>query len=144
MKMSKLFFACIFLSLAAASVMAQSSDEKAIRKLMDDQAAAWNRGDLEGFMKGYWMSDKLTFIGSRGVTRGWQQTLDNYKKSYPTKEKMGTLTFSELEFDLISKDAISVTGHWALMRDGDAPAGYFTLLFRKKKEGWRIVQDHTS
>lgn len=127
------------------SIAAQASkEETAIRKVMDDQAAAWNRGDIEGFMAGYWNSEKLTFISGTEVTRGWQQTLDNYKKGYNSKEKMGSLTFSDLEFTILSKDAAVVLGSWALKREKDNPHGKFTLTFRKFKEGWRIVLDHTS
>ena len=110
---------------------------------MDDQAAAWNRGDLEAFMQGYWNSEKLVFVGS-DVTRGWQPTLDRYKRTYGTREKMGTLTFSDLEITILSKDAAVVLGSWSLARATDNPHGKFTLVFRKFKEGWRIVLDHTS
>ncbi len=132
------------LILMASAVSAQESKAQlAIRKVMDDQAAAWNRGDIEGFMQGYWKSEKLTFVSSR-VTRGWQQTLDNYKRSYDTREKMGTLTFSDLEITILSKDVALVLGSWSLKRANDAPGGKFTLIFRKFKEGWRVVHDHTS
>jgi len=130
--------------LISAVVSAQESKaQTAIRKVMEDQAAAWNRGDIEGFMEGYWKSEKLTFVSSR-VTRGWQQTLDNYKRSYDTREKMGTLTFSDLEITVLSKDAALVLGSWSLKRANDAPGGKFTLIFRRFKEGWRVVHDHTS
>lgn len=132
-------------ALLCASVAAQSErSEAAIRRVMDDQAAAWNRGDIEAFMAGYWRSDKLVFVSGDKVTRGWQQTLDNYKRSYDTRAKMGTLTFSDLEFSILSKDAAIVLGSWALKRETDNPKGKFTLTFRKFKDGWRIVMDHTS
>ena len=127
----------------ATSVFAQHDAAKEIRKVMDDQAAAWNRGDLEAFMQGYWNSEKLVFVGSE-VTRGWQPTLDRYKRTYGTREKMGTLTFSDLEITVLSKDAAVVLGSWSLARATDDPHGKFTLVFRKFKEGWRIVMDHTS
>ncbi len=134
---------------AAATVNAQSDTQKTkiadeIRKVMDDQAAAWNRGDIDGFMDGYWRSEKLTFISGTDVTRGWQPTLDRYKKSYDSSAKMGTLTFSDLEFTILSKDAAVVLGSWSLAREKDNPHGKFTLTFRKFKEGWRIIMDHTS
>lgn len=134
---------------AAATVNAQSDTQKTkiadeIRKVMDDQAAAWNRGDIDGFMDGYWRSEKLTFISGTDVTRGWQPTLDRYKKSYDSRAKMGTLTFSDLEFTILSKDAAVVLGSWSLAREKDNPHGKFTLTFRKFKEGWRIIMDHTS
>lgn len=137
-----------FLLLVALSlpVLAQTSaDQTAIRKIMDDQAAAWNRGDLEAFMSiGYWKSDKLKFVSGDRITFGWQPTLDNYKKSYATTALMGKLTFSGLEIEVLSKDAAFVTGSWSLAREKDNPKGKFTLLFRKFKEGWRIVTDHSS
>jgi len=143
--MKKLSLFLIVLLVSAAITLAQSNKDKAaIRKVMDDQAAAWNRGDIEGFMEGYWKSDQLLFISTTGQTRGWQPTPDRYKKSYDTRAKMGTLTFSDLEITFLSKKSASVNGSWSLARDGDNPHGKFTLIFRKFKEGWRIVQDHTS
>lgn len=133
----------MFLLMAAGVSAQETKAQAAIRKVMEDQAAAWNRGDIEGFMQGYWKSEKLTFVSTR-VTRGWQQTLDNYRRSYDTREKMGTLTFSDLEISILSKDAAVVLGSWSLKRANDAPGGKFTLIFRKFKEGWRVVHDHTS
>ncbi len=137
------------LSLSAVVVSAQSDTQKtkaaaAIRSVMDEQAEAWNKGDIEGFMKGYWNSEKLVFVSGDKITRGWQQTLDNYKKSYDSKAKMGTLTFSDLEINILSKDAAVVLGSWSLAREGDQPHGKFTLTFRKFKDGWQIIMDHTS
>ncbi|MEP7211607.1 MAG: DUF4440 domain-containing protein [Acidobacteriota bacterium] len=136
------------LSFIATAAAAQSDSKKTkiaddIRAVMTEQTAAWNNGDIPGFMRGYWNSDKLVFVGST-VTRGWQPTLDRYKKSYDSREKMGTLTFSDLEIDVLSKDAAVVLGSWSLARAGDNPHGKFTLIFRKFKDGWRIVHDHTS
>lgn len=126
---------------------AQSSSQKAevdIRAVMTDQSSAWNRGDLDGFMLGYWNSEKLVFASGDQVTRGWQPTLDRYKKNYDSRAKMGTLTFSDLEINVLSKDAAVVLGSWSLQRETDNPKGKFTLIFRKFKDGWRIVHDHTS
>ncbi len=143
--MKRIPIALSLLLIATASMMAQSNkDRDAIRKVMDDQTAAWNRGDLEDFMKGYWKSDKLKFVSGDKVTYGWQQTLDNYKRTYGTPEKMGTLTFSDLEIELLSKDAAFVTGSWHLKREKDDPKGKFTLLWRKFKGRWLIVADHSS
>jgi ketosteroid isomerase-like protein len=137
---------CLFLLLAFSMIgHAQNSKiESDIRAVMNDQVAAWNRGDIEGFMRGYWNSDKLTFVSGANVTRGWQPTLDRYKKNYDSREKMGTLSFSDLEITVLSKDAAVVLGSWSLAREKDNPHGKFTLVFRKFKDGWRIVQDHTS
>lgn len=111
---------------------------------MDEQAAAWNRGELEAFMQGYWKSDKLKFVSGDRITYGWQATLDNYRKTYGTAGQMGRLTFSDLEITVLSRDAAFVVGSWSLAREKDDPKGKFTLLFRKLKEGWRIVTDHSS
>ncbi len=147
--MMKLILISILTILAASAVFAQSDRQKAkisaeIEKVMDDQSKAWNRGDIEAFMAGYWRSDDLVFISGDNITRGWQATLDRYKKSYDTREKMGTLKFSVLEFTVLSKDAAVVLGSWELTREKDSLKGKFTLTFRKHKEGWRIVMDHTS
>jgi ketosteroid isomerase-like protein len=139
-------FLAIFIFSIAASSQSESQKRKIesdIRTLMNEQVAAWNSGDIEGFMGGYWNSDKLVFVSSN-VTRGWQPTLDRYKKSYDTRAKMGTLSFSDLEITVLSKDAAVVLGSWELKRQNDNPKGKFTLIFRKFKDGWRIVHDHTS
>ena len=144
----KLILAQALIVLAALASFAQSDAQKAkiaddIRAVMTKQAADWNRGDIPAFMEGYWKSDQLTFVSTR-VTKGWQPTLENYKKSYPDKAAMGVLTFSDLEITVISKDAAVVLGSWSLQREKDKPGGKFTLIFRKFKEGWRIIHDHTS
>ena len=142
----KIIFSLIILTFVFTTVSAQNDKASAaIRKVIDDQAAAWNRGDIEAFMSiGYWRSEKLTFVSGTKVTRGWQPTLDNYKKSYDSRAKMGMLTFSDLEITLLAKDAAVVLGSRSLKRETDAPGGKFTLTFRKFKEGWRIIMDHTS
>lgn len=116
----------------------------AIRAVLDAQRDAWNRGDIEGYMDGYDRSPKTEFVGGDSISRGWQTVLDRYKKNYNTREKMGTLTFSEVEITLLSKNAALVLGRWRLKRASDEPHGTFTLLFRKTKAGWRIVHDHSS
>ncbi|HKX82815.1 MAG TPA: nuclear transport factor 2 family protein [Pyrinomonadaceae bacterium] len=136
--------AVVLLAFATLSSAQSKKAEADILKVMDDQAAAWNRGDLETFMQGYWKSDDLVFASGNNVTRGWQQTLDNYKKTYGGAGKMGALSFTDVTINLISKDAAVVLGSWSLTREKDNPKGKFTLIFRKLKEGWRIVHDHTS
>ena len=125
-----------------------SSAEKDIRAVLDAQVAAWNRGDIESFMAGYWKSEKTTFLSTGGVSRGWQALLDRYKRGYPDKKTMGTLAFSELEINMLGRDAAFIIGRWALEREKDGmpdyPGGVFTLVARKFPEGWRIVSDHTS
>ncbi len=116
----------------------------AIKAVLDAQAAAWNRGDLNGYMDGYDRSNNTEFVGGDTITRGWQTVLDRYRKNYSSREKMGALTFSDLEITILSKDAALVLGRWHLKRANDEPHGTFTLLFRKTKAGWRIVHDHSS
>jgi len=111
---------------------------------MADQQGAWNEGDLDRFMVGYWKSDSLVFVGSKGVTMGWTTTLMNYKNSYPDKEHMGTLTMSILSLKMISDTSAFVIGKWKLKRQKDAPEGHFTLLWQLKEGQWVIVADHSS
>lgn len=143
-----LILAFVFVFLAAPLFAQSKKESKAIEQsiiaVMTNQVSAWNAGDLETFMIGYWNSDQLVFVSGDKITRGWQATLDNYKKTYDSKAKMGTLTFSELEVTVFSKDAAAVLGSWSLAREKDNPKGKFTLLFRKVKGNWRIVHDHTS
>src|SRR2546423_7743203 len=122
----------------------EDATKSAIRSVLDAQAAAWNRGDIEGYMDGYNRSPNTEFVGGDSISRGWQTVLDRYKRNYNSREKMGTLTFSDLEITVLSKDAALVLGRWRLNRANDEPHGTFTLLFRKTKAGWRIVHDHSS
>jgi ketosteroid isomerase-like protein len=115
-----------------------------IRAVMSAQVAAWNRGDIDGFMDGYARSTATEFVSGEKLTRGWQTVRDRYKKKYDSREKMGTLTFSELKITSLAPDAAIVVGRWKLRRKSDQPHGIFTLLFRRTPAGWRIVHDHTS
>jgi ketosteroid isomerase-like protein len=123
---------------------ANAENASAIRAVIDAQAAAWNRGDVEGYMDGYERSDQTTFISGDNLTRGWQTVLDRYKKSYDTRDKMGTLQFSELDVQPLSPFYAVVTGRWQLTRANDSPHGRFTLIFRKTSAGWRITTDTTT
>jgi uncharacterized protein (TIGR02246 family) len=123
---------------------AEDRDVAAVRAVIEAQAAAWNRGDVEGYMEGYAKEDSTTFVSGDTITRGWQTVLDRYKARYDTRAKMGTLTFSELEFKPLGPYYIMATGRWHLAREGDEPHGRFTLIFRRTAAGWRIVHDHTS
>ncbi len=137
----------IFFAQAASSTQSNKSDatsEAAIRAVLGAQRDAWNRGDIEGYMDGYDRSPDTVFVSGDRINRGWQMVLDRYKKSYDSREKMGVLTFSEVEITMLSKDAAVVLGGWRLKRANDEPHGTFTLLFRKTKTGWKIVHDHTS
>ena len=129
---------------AAAQDKRDAKAKAAIRAVLDAQGAAWNRGDIEGYMDGYARSDDIVFISGDTLTRGWQTVLDRYKKNYDSREKMGQLAFSDLEIKPINKDSAVVLGRWQLTRAKDTPHGRFTLLFRRTKAGWRIVHDHTS
>lgn len=122
-----------------------AKDRLAIYNLMDKQAKDWTDGNIEAFMQGYWHSDSLMFIGSNGITYGWQQTFTNYKKRYPDRATMGALKFDILKMDFYSKNTCWLVGKWHLTRPekGDV-GGYFTLIFKKIKGQWLIVSDHTS
>jgi beta-aspartyl-peptidase (threonine type) len=130
--------------MAAADAADGDQTDVEIRKVIQAQQDAWNLGDLAGFMNGYDRSDKTTFVSGDEVTRGWQTVLDRYKKKYSDREKMGRLSFSELEITPLAADAAVVLGRWELRRAKDTPRGRFTLIFRRTADGWRIVQDHTS
>jgi ketosteroid isomerase-like protein len=135
------------LLLATSVALAQTSEQKsqaAVRALLESQAAAWNRGDIEAYMDGYDRSPDTVFVSGDRISHGWQTVLDRYKRNYDSRAKMGTLTFSDLDITVLSKDAALVLGRWRLKRSHDEPHGTFTLLFRKTKSGWKIVHDHTS
>lgn len=133
--------ACLFFATGVAE--AKDDPKKEIRQVLDAQVQAWNMGDIDGFMKGYWNSDTTIFTSNGRITRGWNAMLARYKKTYGDG-KMGLLTFSDLEIDLLSRDVAMVLGHWELRRGNENNGGVFTLLFRKVKQGWRIAVDHTS
>jgi uncharacterized protein (TIGR02246 family) len=116
----------------------------AVRAVLDAQSDAWNRGDIKGFMDGYARLPDITFVSGDSFTRGWQTVHDRYQKNYDSREKMGTLTFSDLEIRVLSNDAAVTIGRWQLQLTNNQPHGRFTLIFRRTKEGWRIVHDHTS
>lgn len=119
--------------------------EKSVRAILDAQVRAWNKGDLETFMAGYWKSPDLTFFSGNKVTRGWEATLDRYRQKYQTEGKeMGKLTFRDLDVTILGPDSAAVRGRFELMLGKEKPTGLFTLLFRRFPEGWRIVHDHTS
>ncbi|MCX2576060.1 YybH family protein [Pedobacter sandarakinus] len=142
--MKKLFLSCLIF-LSSIVVFAQTAqDKQAILNVLETQRKAWNKGDLEEFMQGYIKSDSLLFVGSNGPTYGWQKTLDNYKKTYVGKDGMGILTFGIKKVDFLNKDVAFVLGSWHLKREADEPQGYFTLLFKKIKNEWKVIVDHSS
>ncbi|HYG79456.1 MAG TPA: SgcJ/EcaC family oxidoreductase [Pyrinomonadaceae bacterium] len=147
MKRTNLFIVVSVLLLCGAVGAQEKRDAKAeaaVRAVLDAQAAAWNRGDIEGYMDGYARSEEIVFVSGDSVTRGWQTVLERYKKNYATREKMGTLEFSDLEIKVMGKDVAVAHGRWKLTRAADSPHGRFTLVFRRAGKNWRIVHDHTS
>jgi ketosteroid isomerase-like protein len=135
------FLPALFISVI---VFAQSKDEISIRKILNDQTKAWNRGNVEEFMQGYWRNDSLMFIGSNGINWGWQKTLENYKRRYPDTAAMGQLSFDIILIKKLSPEFYYVVGKWMLNRNIGDLNGYYNLLFKKIKGQWLIIADHSS
>lgn len=149
--MKKVLFLLFMFSYICSFSQKGKNDLKNVSDNMSTQVLAWNKGDIKGFMDYYWKSDSLKFIGSKGITYGWQKTLDNYIKGYPNKEAMGILKFTIIESTQLSKKSIYVIGKWELEKDTSAGSvtnkpvgGHFTLLWKKIDNKWVIVSDHTS
>jgi ketosteroid isomerase-like protein len=147
--MKNLIIVSAIILAATGAAFGQSEKQKAkiiseIEKVMTEQTAAWNRGDIDGFMQGYWKSEEMRFVSGNTVTMGWQAALDRYKKSYDTPEKMGDLTFDDPVVVVLDKNNAYVFGRFTLIRKNDKPTGLFTLVFRRTKDGWKIIHDHTS
>jgi ketosteroid isomerase-like protein len=123
---------------------ADSTALTAIRAVLDSQSTAWNNGDIDGYMQGYWQSDSLLFTSGGNMERGWRAARDKYRQSYSTREKMGVLTFSGIEVHELSGESAWIFGHWMLERQKDRPHGVFTLIMRRFPDGWKIIHDHTS
>jgi len=146
-------FSRVMAVFATASIMLTAGcgggavDEEAVTEavttVLEKQAEAWNKVDIESYMAGYYRSENLTFSSGGNVTRGWEPVLERYKTRY-TPEMMGKLTFSNIEVTPLGPDAAYVLGAWSLEREPDNPGGIFTLVFRKFPDGWKIVHDHTS
>lgn len=134
----------LFLLSSSYLLSAQSKDEKAILQMLDTQNQAWNRGDVSGFMKGYWENDSLMFIGKSGVTYGYQNTLENYKKGYPDTAAMGKLTTTQIKMIRVSRQYYFIVGKWYLKRSIGDVSGHYNLLVRKINGEWVIVADHSS
>ena len=143
-KMKKIIFLLLLFAAFNKNATAQTKDELQIRNLMNEQLVAWNAGDVDLFMLTYWQSDSLKFIGNSGVTYGWKKTLENYKKAYPDTVAMGKLDFNILEIKRLSVLYFFVVGKWHLTRSIGDVGGHFTLLFKKIKNNWIIVVDHSS
>jgi hypothetical protein len=142
--MTRLFTVLLFIVAMPFFACSQSNNEKSIRKMLAAQVVEWNKANMEGFMKGYWESDSLLFIGSKGPTYGFGPTLARYKKSYPDTDHSGTLTSTILSIKKLSRRYYFVVGKWALARKAGDVGGSYTLLLHKVKGEWVIVADHSS
>ncbi len=134
---------CLF-SFFTITSFCQSNAEATIKNILANQTAAWNKGNIDSFMNGYWENDSLMFIGKSGVTYGYRNTLENYKKNYPNAGAMGTLSFTLIQLKQISKNYYHVTGRWHLKRTIGDIGGHYTLLFQKINGRWVIISDHSS
>ncbi len=143
--MKKLLFISIaFLIISSCSTSSEEQDKKAILAIMDAQQIAWSKHDLEGFMQGYWKSDSLKFYGSNGVTLGWEKTLANYKRGYPTPDHSGTLKFKINDISKINEGAYFVMGEYHLTRKVGDANGIFMIIFKKINGEWKIIADTSS
>ena len=134
----------ILFSVSLAETKISPKERSEINGILDKQVQAWNEGNLEKFMQTYWNSEKLSFVGSRGLTYGWQATLESYKKGYPDKAAMGNLKFSILELSKIDRKTVYVVGKFDLTREIGNLSGHFTLVIQKIKNEWLIISDHSS
>jgi len=136
----------VLITACAASQTRAGDPAAEVRAVWNAQVDAWNRGDLDAFMAGYWNSPDLVFFSNRTETRGWQQTLDRYRARYKAEgRQMGTLDFPQLEFKVLGPEAVLARGTWRLkMPDGMESRGMTSVTFQKRPEGWRIIHDHSS
>lgn len=137
-------FLLLLITLVLGSIsltFAQNKDEKAIIELLKQQEAAWGKGDLEGFMQGYWQSDSLTYYSGARITKGWQTTLNNYKKGYPNQDYTGTLKFTIDQITQINVGAYYVMGQYHLTRKVGDANGTFMIIFKKIDGEWKIIAD---
>jgi len=136
----------LLISVIGLTALAEGSGELEIRAVLDAQVAAWNRGDIEGFMQGYLQSEELVFTSGSRIRRGWQTTLDKYRERYgDAPETMGRLAFGDLELHMLGSNAAWVLGTWKLTwKDDTTEGGVFTLVMKKTADGWKVVHDHTS
>ncbi len=140
----KVFYLIICICATCLDAQAQSTDEMAVRKLLQKQVNAWNKGNIDEFMNGYWQSDSLVFIGKNGPKYGYKTTLENYRTNYPDASAMGELNFDLLQVKQLSPQYFYVIGKWHLRRSIGDLGGHFTLLFEKIKGSWLIIADHSS
>ncbi|TNE78485.1 MAG: nuclear transport factor 2 family protein [Bacteroidetes bacterium] len=138
--MKHLLWIALFTLLAACSKPFNANE---VSEVLFTQQEAWNKGDIEGFMDGYWQSDSLRFLSRNGLSTGWQKVLNNYKKSYPDGAAMGKLHFEVLKVEELAKDKALLIGTWRLSETPKEAFGYFQLIFQKFPEGWKIISDCT-
>ena len=134
----------LFLLIFSSCSMNNSTVIDAIKQVLTIQQICWNNGDIEGFMLGYWNSEKFEFSSENGTTYGWESTLERYKESYPTKESMGELSFEILDVKLTSDTTAVLDGEWELIRKNDNPKGSFILKFQKIENNWLIIRDYST
>ena len=140
-------FIPVLILITTLSLFGQQKEDKAFRAVkavLEAQRTAWNNGDLETYMQGYWKSPNLQFIGSSGVTHGWQGTLERYQRVYPDKAAMGHLEFEIIQTTKRSGKVVTVSGKYILTRDNKNLVGYFLLVWQKIKGKWVIVMDATT
>lgn len=147
--MSRYFIAFMMLIVAGPCALAKEPPDPGKNAALDvlkAQESAWNKGDLKGFMEGYWNSPELSFYSGRDKRKGWKETYERFQLRYQKDgREMGQLAFTELDAARLSDAQMLVRGRWKLtMKDETTLDGLFTLLMEKKPEGWRIVHDHTS
>ena len=142
--MKNLILLISIVCLNSVSTLAQNADKEAIKNLLEVQRQAWNNYDIDGFMEGYWKSEDLKFYGTSGVTYGWDNTLERYKKAYPTKEHFGTLEFVLNEISIIDEGSYYVMGEYHLKRTIGNADGIFMLILKKIKGEWKIIADTSS
>ena len=143
-KMKYLVLLAFLLTVNNVSVAQGNDPITQIEKVLNEQTKAWNDGDIEKYMEGYWHSDSLLFIGKNGVTKGWMATLERYKKSYPGKEGMGKLDFTILSKEKMGNEHYLVIGKWHLQREKDELGGHFSLIWKNINGKWVIITDHSS
>ena len=128
----------------AKSPQENISEIDAIKKVLANQQICWNKGDIDGFMLGYWNSNKFKFSWVNGIEYGWENALEKYKTSYPTKESMGEFSFEILDVKLKSDTSAILDGKWELIRKNDNPNGSFSYIFKKFENNWLIISDYTT
>ena len=136
--------AFVFLLVPFLSLAQEKTAARQILSILEQQVTAWNEGNIDGYMEGYWNSDETVFVSGGTMTKGYGNVLSRYKKHYTSRDSMGTLVFENIDVKVLAPNAAIVSGIWRLKRKADEPWGRFTLLFERKEEGWRIVYDHTS